>query len=248
MVKLSRRMEAVASMVTPGNRVCDVGCDHGYVSIFLVQSGKAPSAIAMDLREGPLAHARENICENELSDKIETRISDGVCGLSVGEADTVIIAGMGGELVLHILKDSPDIFRSVKEFILQPQSEIHKVRKYLRKHNFEIVEEDMILEEGKFYPMFRVIPVEECSWDHLLPTTKKVCDMYGPLLLRDGNVTLRKYLVKENKNLESLKKKLQSQDKTDSVAERLLEVEISLKMNEAAYSAMGEIKKCRSIR
>ena len=102
-MELSRRLAAVAGMVTKGNVVCDVGCDHGYVSIYLVQEGISPHVIAMDVREGPLSHAKEHIRMYGLCNYIETRLSDGVEKLEMGEADTLILAGMGGRLMEAII-------------------------------------------------------------------------------------------------------------------------------------------------
>ena len=94
-MQLSIRMQAVADMVTPGGRIADIGTDHGYVPIYLVEQNKTDHAIAMDVRKGPLARAGENIVRFGCSDRIETRLSDGLAMLKPGEADTVIIAGMG---------------------------------------------------------------------------------------------------------------------------------------------------------
>ena len=109
-------MKAVASMVTPGNILADVGTDHGYVPIALVQQGKITKAIAMDINKGPLQRACEHIAEFQLEEYIETRLSDGVKKLKVGEVDSILIAGMGGELVIHILTDGMEVCRSVKEY------------------------------------------------------------------------------------------------------------------------------------
>ncbi|WP_287476224.1 tRNA (adenine(22)-N(1))-methyltransferase [Agathobacter sp.] len=242
MIKLSKRMEAVAAMVTPGYKICDVGTDHAYIPIYLVQSGANPSALAMDLREGPLSRADEHIRDYHLEDRIATRLSDGIEALQDGEADSLIIAGMGGEVVLHILKAFPEKCRHFKEMILQPQSDVDKVRRYLRENDFKIVDEDMILEDGKYYPMFKVVPLS-CgeSWQKMKENARIVCDLYGPLLLRNGNPVLRKFLVKENKTLRSIQVGLETQTQTESIAIRLKEVELQLAYNEAAYSIMGEI-------
>jgi tRNA (adenine22-N1)-methyltransferase len=112
----------------------------------------------MDLREGPLSRAREHIKEQGLSERITLRLSDGVSALSKGEADTILIAGMGGELIIRILTDGAEICHSVRELILQPQSVIGEVRRYLRENGYRITDEDMVLEDGKFYPMMRVVP------------------------------------------------------------------------------------------
>ncbi len=94
-MQLSNRLLAVAGMVTEGNTVADVGCDHGYIPIYLIQQKKIPCAIAMDIRRGPLSRAEAHIEENGLREYIQTRLSDGVQALKPGEADTLIIAGMG---------------------------------------------------------------------------------------------------------------------------------------------------------
>ena len=243
MVKLSKRMSAVATMVTPGNILADVGTDHGYVPIALVQQEKIPRAIAMDINKGPLQRAQEHIAMCQLEDYIETRLSDGVEALSVGEVESVLIAGMGGDLVIHILEEGKEVCRNVKELILQPQSELARVRKYLREHLYQIVDEDMIIEDGKYYPMMKVVPVEADNFWRFLPEeTILPCDMYGPLLLKNGNPSLRKYLVKQHKQLNKILKELNNQPDSESIAQRKQEVLREISLNESAYTILGEIK------
>lgn len=236
-------MSAVADMVTHGNVLADVGTDHGYVPIALVQQGKIPRAIAMDINKGPLARAQEHISMCQLEDYIETRLSDGVEALSVGEVDSILIAGMGGDLVIHILREGHEVCRNVKELILQPQSELARVRQYLREHLFQIVDEDMVIEDGKYYPMMRVVPVEEDNFWRFLPEeTLRPCDMYGPLLLKNGNPSLRKYLVKQHKQLNKILKELNSQPDSEAISKRKLQVQEEISLNESAYTILGEIK------
>lgn len=154
--KLSRRLQAVAAMVTKGNVVCDVGCDHGFIPIYLVQNGISPKVIAMDINEGPLAAAKEHIGEYFLAGYIETRLSDGLAALRRGEAGTVICAGMGGRLVIRILEEGRGKLGGAEEIILQPQSELQNVRAYLRGRGYVIADEDMVFEDGRYYPMMRV--------------------------------------------------------------------------------------------
>ena len=243
MIKLSKRMKAVASMVTKGNIVADVGTDHGYVPIALISENKIPSAIALDINRGPLERANEHVKRQSLEDKIKTRLSDGVEAIEVGEVDSIIIAGMGGELIIHILTDGETVCRSVKELILQPQSDIDKVRAFLRERRYRIVDEDMILEEGKYYPMMRVIPVEhDDTWDKLATDEIKACDIYGPILLKNGNPVLRKYLVKQHQVLRDIIAKLQKQQPTEAILRRIMEKEKELTYNESAYTILGAIK------
>ena len=236
-------MNAVASMVTQGYVLADVGTDHGYVPIALVQQQRIPRAIAMDINKGPLARAREHITMCQLDAYIETRLSDGVEALSAGEVDTILIAGMGGDLVVHILSEGLDVCRNAKELILQPQSELGKVRRFLRENEFKIIDEDMIIEDGKYYPMMKVIPVDEDNfWKGLSEDIIRPCDMYGPLLLKNGNPSMRKYLVKQHKQLHKILKELEKQPDSEAISTRRQQVLEEIALNESAYTIMGEIK------
>lgn len=156
-MQLSERMERLASKVSEGNRLADVGTDHGYIPIALVLRGKIPSAVAMDVNPGPLQRAQEHIRGQGLSTYIDTRLSDGLAALKAGEADTVLIAGMGGALTVRILEGGGHCLGTVRELILQPQSEIHLVRRWLGENGYWIVEEDMVLDGGKYYPMMKAV-------------------------------------------------------------------------------------------
>ena len=154
-MKLSERLEMVLSFVEPGESAADVGTDHGHVPVELVRRGIVKKAVAMDVRKGPLSRAAENIALAGLSEKIATRLSDGVAKLLPGEADSVVIAGMGGELIIKILENGRHMWDSVSQWVLSPQSEIFKVRRWLLENGFEIRREDMLLEDGKYYIEFR---------------------------------------------------------------------------------------------
>ena len=134
-----------------GLRVADVGCDHGYISIYLVQSGIAASAIAMDVRKGPLSGAKANIEGYGLENAITTRLSDGLKELSKGEADSLVIAGMGGKLMMRILEDGDPESLGIRLSVLQPQSELSDFRQYLREKGYRILEEKIVFEDGKYY-------------------------------------------------------------------------------------------------
>lgn len=152
---LSRRLQAVADLVSPGKRVCDVGCDHGYVSIYLIESGRADAVLAMDVNRGPLERARINVEKHGLTGYITLRLSNGLDAYRTGEAQSLVIAGMGGRLMQSILTKDKEKTEDFEELILQPQSELILFRKFLRTEGYTIVQEEMILEGGKFYPMMK---------------------------------------------------------------------------------------------
>ena len=160
-MQLSKRLQAVAGLLSEWDCIADIGTDHGYIPIYLIEEKRCKRAIAMDVRKGPLSRAEEHIQQYGLEDVITTRLSDGVLALEKGEADAIVVAGMGGNLVIHILEDGAEIMKTVKECILQPQSELEKVRRYLRENHYKIVAEDMVIEDGKYYPMMRVIHTDE---------------------------------------------------------------------------------------
>ena len=163
-MELSERLRMTASMVEPGSRVADVGCDHGYVAIHLVQSGVCPWVLAMDVNRGPLERAREHIREAGLSSRIEVRLSDGLHAMEWKEgrpeADTLLCAGIGGRLACRIMEESREKLALMRRVILQPQSEISRVRKFLLERGYRIEAEDMVEEDGKFYPMMRAVPAD----------------------------------------------------------------------------------------
>ena len=189
-MELSKRLQAVADLVSEGLVVADVGTDHGYIPIYLIETKKSPKAFAMDVNKGPLLRAKEHIAEHGLETRIETRLSDGVRALKKDECDCVVVAGMGGALTIKIMEEGKDIFRSLKEFVLQPQSELQKVRAYLYQNEYSIVEENMVLDDGKFYPMFRVINGQSEEYHAI-----ELC--YGKLLLEQKNAVLKTFLQKE---------------------------------------------------
>ena len=189
MIHLSKRLLAVASMVTPGKCPVDVGCDHGYVPIYLVQKGIAASVLAMDVNEGPLMRARANIEAENLTGQIRTRLSDGLKNYKAGEADCLIIAGMGGMLMCDILKYGYEqhLLEDFSEVVLSPHSDIGRVRRYLHTLGFKIREENMVIDAGKYYTVIHGIKGSEhydCEEDYL----------YGKYLIDSRHPVLKNYI------------------------------------------------------
>ncbi len=198
MTGLSRRLQAVCDFVSPGLNVCDVGCDHGFVSIYLADKGICPGVLAMDVVEGPVETARLHVNQAHLSDKIEVRRSDGLNEFQIGEAESLIIAGMGGRLMLRLLLRDLAKTVSFKELILSPQSEIEEFRHSLWDRGFEFENEKLICEDGKFYWIFKVKPGNE----PIKSTTEE--RRYGKILPNKSDETLKEYLLFEKRVYEGI--------------------------------------------
>lgn len=223
-IRLSKRLTALARLITPGHRLADIGTDHGYIPIYLCQKNVIPSAIAMDIGKGPLQQATAHIGQQGLSDRIETRLSDGLAALQPGEADTILIAGMGGGLVMKILSEGAHALTGEEELILQPQSEIAQVRQYLRAHGIQIVEEEMILEDGKYYPMMKVMQgkAPEGAEDSV---AEQVEDAFGPILLQKKHPVLQEWLERELRVVNTVCDQLAMQPENERISIRKTQVQ-----------------------
>ena len=204
MMELSKRLQAVADLVTAHYKLADIGTDHAYIPIYLTQQKKITEAVALDVNEGPLQRAEEHIREN-------------------------VIAGMGGGLVIRILTEGAEVVRKLEECILQPQSEIEKVRAFLLEKGYEFLEEDMVCEDGKYYPMMKVRPpvADIAGEDTEVKCWDTVQLKYGKLLLEKQHPVLREYLEREIRIYQSILEGLKAKD-SDRIRQRKEELEQEL--------------------
>lgn len=200
-VKLSKRLQAVADYVTKGSSLADIGTDHAYIPIYLFQQNIIAKAFALDINRGPVTRAEFNIASYGIGQYIETRVSDGMENLQPGEADSAVIAGMGGQLIVKILSAHPHITDKIKEFIIQPQSEIAFVRRYLRDHNFYISDESMVLEEGKYYTILYVVHGKTKRRETLEPVEEVMYDQYGEHLIKQKHPVFLSFLIDREEKL-----------------------------------------------
>ncbi len=205
-VVLSQRLQSLVDMVTPQNRVVDVGCDHGFVSIYLVQNKISPQVLAMDVRKGPLSSAKKHVEAYGLSDYIETRLSDGLTAYCCGEGDTLICAGMGGKLMQRILVADQTKTDSFRELILQPQSELTDFRIFLRRSGYCIVEESIIFEDGKYYFPMKAVKGRKTTTEMDFP--QELGDKYGAKLLQEKSPLLIQYLQDQRDAFLKIKQEL----------------------------------------
>lgn len=232
--------------------LADIGTDHAYVPLFLLECGRIPSAIAMDVNRGPLERAKVNVRSSGYEDCIDLRLSDGFAALMPGEAKSAVIAGMGGPLTIRILKEGARTVRALDECILQPQSEVEQVRAFLLGEGFSFLEEDMVEEDGKYYPMMKVRPPAEsgehedaCAGpDDACASPDNACAgpddarqwdrtelRYGRLLLRKRHPVLEQFLEREIRLRKDLLARLETEE-TSRAAARMGEIKEELECAE----------------
>lgn len=150
------RLLCAASLVRQGSRVADIGTDHAYLPIYLVESGRCVSAIASDIRVGPADSARKNVTTAGLCDRIEVRLGDGLSGITPDEVDDIVIAGMGGETIAAILQGAEWVKDAHYRLILQPMTRAEDLRRYLLTNGFEIDEERVVPDGRRLYTVMAV--------------------------------------------------------------------------------------------
>lgn len=245
---ISERLKMDAALVSEGAVLADVGCDHAYCSIYLAAAGRIRRSIAMDVREGPLSRARENIRLYGAEDMVETRLSNGLKELKPGEADCILISGMGGALMQEILEQGMDCVRLCSSLILQPQSELAAFRHYLHSRGLWITAEDMCCEEGKYYTVMRAekapdgleltaaVPEYRLSGGPEQVTAEQA-EKYGPCLIRGKHPVLHEYLRREYRKKEELARRL-SEEPSERSRERR---EAVMREKEALYDLLNMI-------
>ena len=203
---ISKRLLCCALMVTPGSRVADIGTDHGYLGIYLLQSGAARHVIACDLRKDPLENARRNAKLFGVDGEMELRLSDGLEKILPDEVDTVVMAGMGGDLIQKILSQCPWRKREGLQFILQPQSAGNVLRRWLCEDGFEIQREEPV-QDGHF--LYTVMDIRQGEPAPLTPGTEYA----SPALLASGSPLVGNYLARVENALQETVRGLTNAEK-----------------------------------
>ncbi len=261
---LGKRLSKVASLILPAETLADVGCDHGYLSIYLVEKKLCQHVIAMDVNKGPLQKACENIRRYGYGEYIETRLSNGLNRLQKEEAEGYVCAGMGGPLALQILWNDRDKVKGMQQIILQPQSELWLVRRTLRQWGFVIEKEEIEFEDGKYYFMMRIrpggklcmdVPVDENATlfgeatENVVATNGRdateellqhyAYELFAKELLDNKNELLYEYIRKEEERLSNVYEALCKQEESDKCRARKETVEKELAIHRWARSQFG---------
>lgn len=189
-MQLSKRLEAIMAMMPRGTVLADIGTDHGHVPVELLRRGLFSRAIASDVRKGPLKAAEKNVREAGLWDRIELRLGDGLHTVKPGEADCILIAGMGGPLMERILTEGMAAALAAKTLVLSPQSEIPHFRSFLQEAGFCIRDEAILEEDGKFYFLIKAEPGEGSAW-------QENDKLFGKINIEKNTETLKNFLRRE---------------------------------------------------
>lgn len=208
MPNLSLRLKTIADMIPFGAKICDIGTDHGYLPIFLKKEGKVQSVIATDVNIKPLKRAENNISAQNISG-IELRLCDGLEGIKFGEVDTVIIAGMGGEVISGILEKGNVIVNDPNiTLVMQPTTSPEILREYLQKNGFKFLEEIPVFENQKTYSVMK------CRFDGEIGDNNETFNYIG--LIKPDSDEGKAYIEKQKlrcfkcmKSLEKIPKKQQ---------------------------------------
>ena len=201
MIKLSKRLEEISSLVPLKARVVDVGCDHGLLDIYLYQNGIVSKIIASDINENALSNAKENIKNNNLEDIIETRLGSGLEVINLNDKiDTIIISGMGAYTIVEILKNNPEILSTISTIIIQSNTKNYYLRKEITKMNYLIEEEKIVKDNNKYYTIIKFTKGYQ-------KYTKKEL-YFGPKLLSHSSKIFEEYKNAQYQKLKNIKKSI----------------------------------------
>ena len=193
MNKLSKRLEVVASYIKDNSKIIDIGCDHGLLSIYIAKNYKNINIIASDVNKNALSSAVKNIKSSSLEDKIETRLGNGLEVVTPEEIDTIVIAGMGTNTIVGILKYSKDKLVNVNNIIVQSNTDLYFLRKNIVQIGYYIEDETIVEDKGIVYTVIKFTKGrKKYSYKELY---------LGPVLLQKNDILFQKQNEKELKTL-----------------------------------------------
>lgn len=220
---LSNRLKVIVDYVDFGQRVLDIGTDHGFVPIFLAKHKGVKYIVASDISKNSLEKSRDEILRLKLQENIFLRLGNGLEVVEKGEVDTVIIAGMGGYLIKNLLVEELEKVKSLDKLILQPMQNSEVLREYLYKNKFEIISEKIIYEDGRYFEII----VSKYGKDN-----SNIDEIYYEIpkkLLDEKDETLKNYLKYKINNLKEIIKKIKVNSKENK---KLIEIENKIKFYE----------------
>lgn len=209
-MKLTDRLLKIASLVDRDKKIADIGTDHGYIPVYLLNEGVINYAILADINKGPLENAKKEVTRNKLTEKVDLRLGSGIEVLKKGEVEEVIIAGMGGSLINEILMANENVAHTTEKFILQPMQNPEDLREYLYKNGYEILDECLVRED------YRIYEIIVCKYKNLPPSEKDpIYYEIGEKLIQKNDPLLREFIenkIRMNNNI------LNKLDKVDAAS------------------------------
>ena len=196
---ISNRIKTIASLIYPYKRIADIGCDHGYLVIEAFLNYNIDYAVAVDNKKGPLASAKSNLGEYNLSNKVRFSLSSGISDIDE-DTEVVVISGMGGTLITQILSEKEKL-KNVKRLILQPNRNSYELRKFLMINGYKITSEKLVYEEEKYYEIIQAEIGEIIYTDDEL--------LFGPILLKEKSEIFTMKLKDELKRLNEIESKVE---------------------------------------
>lgn len=220
-MKLSERLLTIANLVPNNSIVADIGTDHGYIPAYLIENNISKKVIGTDISRGSLDKIVEYVKKLGLEDKVDTRLGDGLEVIKPYEVDTVIIAGMGGLLIRDILEKDKNVTDSITDFILQPMVASKELRQYLVENNFEIIKEELVKEENKYYEIIYV----KKGKSHI---EKEIYYEISPILIENKHPLLKEFVENKIMAAEKILIEIEGKD-TEKSKERYLNLENTIK-------------------
>ena len=219
------RLECIKSVVSKCNVAADIGTDHGYMAEILLRENICTKVIATDLNEGPLNRASEHLSAVNLDKRCDFRLGSGLTVLREDEAEAIIIAGMGGELIADILDDSKNIALKASQLILQPMTTADRLRRYLYNNGFSIIDERIVKELHHYYFIIKAVPGKDRVEDEIYYEVSKILlEKKDPLMIEylDRLVGINEKIIRsiEKNNNDGYNKKIeQLEDKNKKIKE-----------------------------
>lgn len=229
-MKLTDRLLKIADLVTKGKKIADIGTDHGYIPVYLLNKGHVDFAILADVNKGPLENARSEVRHNNLTDKVDLRLGSGIEVLNENEVDEVIIAGMGGILISELLEAKKSVAHNLDKLILQPMQAQDELRKYLLNNGYEILDEVLVKEDFRIY---EIIVAKYTSKNTVVDD--EIYYEAGKKLIENKDPLLNEFIDKKIFMYNSILKKLEG--KTGE------EIEKKIKISTEKISKLESLKK-----
>ncbi|WP_408006807.1 tRNA (adenine(22)-N(1))-methyltransferase [Pseudalkalibacillus sp. A8] len=214
MISISNRLQKVSTYIPKGSIIADIGSDHAFLPCYCIQKGIINRAIAGEVNQGPFQSAYNQVKALGLENQIEVKLGDGLEVISAHEVSTVVIAGMGGQLISNILERGKDRLPGVERLILQPNMGARFIREWFEKNNWKLIEESILEEDEKIY---EILVAERTNTPVVFNEAEK---LLGPILMKQKNSTFQKKWKREKDNWEKILLQLEKALPSDEVSER----------------------------